>query len=140
MTDSREVFVLHRALVVLALIAATQPLAAQGVSRGLQGPGRSQLFAARPSSPMQFTLDTAPKVIRPTHWKGGLLLGGAIGGAGLGVLGYALCHDLSETRTSCLGSAVAGTAVGAVIGGVTGALIGGAFRKPAPVDSTAATP
>ena len=126
-------------LVVLAMAVTAQPSVAQGF-QGLRGPGRSQLFAARPSSPMQSTLDTAPKVIRPTHWKGGMLLGGAIGGVGLGLLGYGLCHDLSETRTSCFGPALGGTAVGAVIGGVTGALIGGAFRKPAPADSTAATP
>lgn len=131
---------LHRALVVLALMAATQPLAAQGVSPGLRGPGRSQLFAAQPASPMQFTLDTTPKVIQPTHWKRGLLIGGTVGGVGFGALGYALCHDLSETRTSCLGTALGSAGVGAVIGGVTGALIGGAFQKRAPPDSTAATP
>jgi predicted membrane protein len=59
---------------------------------------------------------------------------------GLGFLGYALCHDLSETRTSCLGTTLGTAAVGAVIGGVTGALIGGAFRKQGPADSTTAGP
>jgi hypothetical protein len=140
MTDGQEVWVFRLALVVLALIAAALPAVAQDAGRGLRGPGRSQLFAARPSSPMQFTSDTAPTVIRPTHWKQGLLIGGAIGGVGLGFLGYALCHDLSETRTSCLGTTLGTAAVGAVIGGVTGALIGGAFRKQGPADSTTAGP
>ena len=69
-----------------------------------------------------------------------MLIGGTIGGVGLGAFVYALCHDLRETQTSCLGPAVGGAALGAVMGGITGALIGGAFRKSVPVDSTAGTP
>lgn len=126
-------------LVVLAMAVAARPSVAQGF-QSLRGPGPSQLFAARPPSPMQFTPDTTPKIIRPTHWKRGLLIGGTIGGVGFGALGYALCHDLSETQTSCLGTALGSAGVGAVIGGITGALIGGAFRKSVPADSTAATP
>jgi hypothetical protein len=130
---------LRVALAVLAMMLAAQPSAAQGSHR-LPGPSSSQLFVARPPSPTRITPDTTPKVIRPTHWKRGLLIGGTIGAATLGALGYALCHDLSETRTSCLGPAVGGAAVGAVMGGITGALIGGAFRKRGPADSTAAGP
>jgi hypothetical protein len=140
MTDDREVAVLRLALVVFALFAATLPAAAQAVGRDVPGPGPSLLFAARPPSPMRFAPDTAPTEIRPTHWQQGLLLGGAIGAVGFGVLGYGLCHDLSESQTSCLGTALGTAAVGAVIGGVTGALIGGAFRKQEPADSTSAGP
>jgi uncharacterized protein YcfJ len=140
MTDGREVHVGRLALLVLALMAAAVPAAAQAVNRGLRGPGRSQLFAVRPSSPTRFTPDTTPRNIQPTHWKQGLLVGGAIGAAGFGALGYGLCHELSESQTSCLGTALGTAAVGAVIGGVTGALIGGAVRKQGPADSTTAGP
>jgi hypothetical protein len=140
MTHAQEVHVVRLAVLVLALMAAAAPAAAQAVNRGLRGPGRSQLFAMWPSSPMRFAPDTAPRNIQPTHWKQGLLIGGAIGSVGLGVLGYGLCHDLSESRTSCLGTALGTAALGAVIGGVTGALIGGAVRVEGPADSTTTGP
>src|SRR5882724_10020569 len=127
-----EVLVLRLVLVVLALVMIAPRLAAQGLSAGLRGPGPSQLFAARPSPLAQAALDSTPKVIRPTHWKRGLLIGGTIGGVGLAALMYALCHDLRETQASCLGPTVGGAALGAVMGGVTGALIGGAFREQVP--------
>jgi hypothetical protein len=133
--------VLRLVLVVLALVMIAPRLAAQGGPSGaLRGPGPSQLFAARLSPLAQAALDTTLKVIRPTHWKRGLLIGCTMGGVGLGALMYALCHDLRETQASCLGPTVGGAALGAVMGGVTGALIGGAFGKPVPADSTAGTP
>jgi hypothetical protein len=136
-----EVLVFRLVLVVLALVMIPPRLAAQSLSAGLRGPSPSQLFAGRPSPLAQVVaLDSTPKVIRPTHWKRGLLIGGTIGGVSLGALMYALCHDLRETQTSCLGPTAGGAVLGAVMGGITGALIGGAFRKQVPSDSTAGTP
>jgi len=125
---------------VCALVLSTQVLLAQNQDGRLRGPSPSPLFAFQSAPQAWVPSDTAAKQIPPTHWKRGLLIGGAVGGAALGFLGYALCHDLSETRESCLGPTLGGAALGAVMGGITGALIGGAFRKHARPDSLATSP
>jgi hypothetical protein len=127
-------------LVLCVLVLGTRPSVAQSHGARLHGPGPSQLFAPRPAFPAEARPDTVVKEIPPTHWKRGLLIGGAVGGAALGFLGYALCHDLRETQESCLGPTLGGAAIGAVMGGITGALIGGAFRKNAPTDSLETNP
>ena len=112
--------------VALALVLTTTPLAAQATLQSL-APHASPLFV-RPPSAIRDTTDTTVRS-RPTHWKRGLLIGGGLGAAGFGLLGYGLCHDLDESHSSCLGPTLGAGALGAVIGGVTGALIGGAFSK-----------
>ncbi|HEX6616384.1 MAG TPA: hypothetical protein VF046_08775 [Gemmatimonadales bacterium] len=123
---------------LLALLLTAAPLAAQAPLQHL-APQASSLFV-RPPSAIRGTPDTTVRS-RPTHWKRGLLIGGGLGAAGFGLLGYGLCHDLDESHSSCLGPTLGIGVVGAVIGGVTGALIGGAFpkRPRAPADSAGAT-
>jgi hypothetical protein len=81
--------------------------------------------------------DTVAKVIPPTHWKLGLLVGGIAGGLALGYVAYGLCHEDHEIHESCFAPAVGGAAIGAVIGGGLGALIGGQFRKREEAESPA---
>jgi hypothetical protein len=123
---------------LLALLLTAAPLAAQAPLRHL-APQASPLFV-RPPPAIRDTTDTTVRS-RPSHWKRGLLIGGALGAAGFGLLGYGLCHDLDESHSSCLGPTLGVGMVGAVIGGVTGALIGGAFpkRPRTGADSTGAT-
>jgi len=130
----------HVLLVLCALTLGAEPSPAQSHGARLRGPAASLLFGVRTVSAAEASPDTAAKVIQPTHWKRGMLIGGAVGGVALGFLGYALCHDLSETRASCLGPTLGAAGLGGVMGGVTGALIGGAFRKHAPADSLANSP
>jgi ABC-type Fe3+-siderophore transport system permease subunit len=73
--------------------------------------------------------DSVIDSIPPTQWKTGMLIGAGVGGAGLGILSYALCEGLSETDESCLRLALLGAAAGAVLGGIVGALIGGQVPK-----------
>jgi len=86
--------------------------------------------------------DTGVPPARPTQWKKGLVVGGAIGAVGLGFMVYGQCEGLKETDQSCVGPGFGGAALGAATGGLIGALIGGQFPKrstPEPAaDSTAA--
>lgn len=106
----------------------------------------SRLFAAVVGIPIEATdVDTTARVVRPTHWKKGLMIGGLIGGAGLGWLVFSLCTGDNETSgNNCLLSTLGGAAIGAVLGGTVGALIGGQFpQRPDTVaapDSAATSP
>jgi hypothetical protein len=120
-------------LAVCMLLLGAQSVSAQR----LDGPAPSELFAygARPTPAS--SRDTVFKVVEPTHWKLGLVLGAAAGGLALGYVGYGLCHDDSEIHQSCFGPAVGGAIFGAAAGGTIGGLIGGAFRKHEPADTVA---
>jgi hypothetical protein len=112
----------------LALVA--QSLAAQVPASAIPGPAPSVLFMPNPITFDQVSLrDSVIDSIPPTQWKTGMLIGAGVGGAGLGILTYALCEGLSETDESCLKPALLGSAAGAAIGGVVGALIGGQVSK-----------
>ena len=124
--------------VALALGLTATPLAAQATLQSLT-PHASPLFGSRPPSAARDATDTTARS-RPTQWKTGLLIGGGLGAAGFGLLGWGLCQDLNESHSSCLGTTLGAAGLGAVIGGVTGALIGGAFPRRAPADSAADTP
>jgi hypothetical protein len=132
-------------LLGLGLAFITSSLDAQTHGAWIRGPAPSVLFMERTTAAWRTAArDTTARVVRPTHWKRGLLIGGAIGAVGLGGLVYALCEGLKETQESCLGPALGGAALGAFIGGTVGALIGGQFPQRAdslPVaDSTSFTP
>lgn len=128
----------------LVLASCVSAGSAQQPAAWIRGPASSVLFTADPATGREATaVDTTARVVRPTHWKRGLLIGGVIGTFGLGAFVYTLCEGLKETQESCLGPGLSGAALGAVIGGTVGALIGGQFPKrtdtvPAP-DSTAAS-
>lgn len=97
----------------------------------IPGPGMSSvpLGARAPAWTETELADTAVRVPRPTHWKKGLVIGGATGAMGLGFMVYGLCEGLKETDGSCVGPGLGGAALGAVTGGLIGALIGGQFPK-----------
>jgi hypothetical protein len=127
-----------RLLVALCLFVLT---ARTGVAQArVRGPAQSDLFAfgARPA-PVA-SRDTVAKVIAPTYWKTGLVIGGVAGGLALGFVGYSLCHEDHEIEQSCFGPAVGSTLLGAAVGGTFGALIGGMFRKHEAADSLGANP
>jgi hypothetical protein len=73
-----------------------------------------------------------------------LFIGGAIGAAALGTLGYLLCDGLSETQDSCVPTGLAVGLLGGFTGGLIGALIGGQFPRRdearAEADTTGASP
>lgn len=66
--------------------------------------------------------------IRPTYWKEGAVIGGAVLGVGTFVLGYLVCQDLSDTG-GCLGYAAGVGALMTFGGAIIGALIGGGIEK-----------
>src|SRR3954451_1364186 len=96
---SLEVSVTGPLLVLCMLLLGAQSVSAQR----LGGPAASELFAygARPTPAT--SQDTVFKVVEPTHWKLGLLLGASAGGLALGYLGYGFCHGDSEIDHSCFG-------------------------------------
>jgi hypothetical protein len=121
---------MNRVLSLVVQLTLAQSLAAQAPESAIPGPAPSVLFTPNPISfdqvsPQDSVLDSIP----PTQWKTGMLIGVGVGGAGLGILSYALCEGLSETDESCLRPALLGAAAGAVIGGIVGALIGGQVPK-----------
>lgn len=95
-------------------------------------PGYSMLYAP---APLHSALDEQSRpplgAVTRTQWKRGAIIGASAGGISFGVLGYELCHDLSESSDGCAGSAIGGALIGGLVGGVVGALIGGQFRARA---------
>jgi hypothetical protein len=131
------------ALLGCCLLLSSQIVAAQQ-RPWIQGPRPSVLTAAHARAGNAIPADTASRAPEPTHWQRGLLIGGAIGAAGLGTLAYLLCDGLSETRDSCVPTGLGGGLLGGFMGGLIGALIGGQFPKRTETrvepDSTGASP
>jgi uncharacterized membrane protein YeaQ/YmgE (transglycosylase-associated protein family) len=73
--------------------------------------------------------DTAARFIRPTYWKKGAIIGGAVGALGGFLLGRALCDLSEEQGHSCTGTLLVGAVGGALVIAIPGALIGGQFHK-----------
>jgi hypothetical protein len=132
-------------LSVLVLASCASTAGAQQAGAWIRGPGSSVLFIEHTPRPADGAVaDTTARVVPPTQWKRGLVIGGVAGAVGFGAALFLLCEDLDESQDSCLGSGLGGAALGAVIGGTVGALIGGQFPQrvdplPAP-DSTEVTP
>jgi hypothetical protein len=100
----------------------------------LSGPAASVFFTAAQRGPLwsmgtEEPRDTVRPKIRPTYWKEGALIGGALGGAGGALLGHGLCELSEEPRKNCTGSLFLGGVLGAALLAVPGALIGGQFPK-----------
>jgi hypothetical protein len=131
-------------LLTLVLAAGTSTASAQQRAAWIRGPAASVLFTGSDATREAIGADTTARLVRPTHWKQGMLIGGVIGGVGLSGFVYTLCKGLSEGRDSCIGAGFTGAALGAVIGGAVGALVGGQFHKNSHIvpaaDSTAASP
>ncbi len=124
---------------VVMLLLST-PLWAQAGPGSIRKPASSVLFAAvRVSSPLSSRVNTAA-ALPTTQWKRGLLIGGTVGAVGLGASFFALCQGLRETNESCLGTGVAGAALGALVGGTLGALIGGQAHKRTDATATDTIP
>ena len=127
----------------LLLATCMAPLSAQEPAR-LQGPASSLLFTPSTlAGAAASDADTTARVVAPSHWQHGLLIGAGIGGLGLGAFLYAFCKGLNEGEDNCVGSGLAGMGLGAVIGGTIGALIGGQIPERKDTvsvsDSTAAS-
>jgi hypothetical protein len=96
-------------------------------------PGRCQVRALAPAASILFTtmprkalgpaqfsarVDSARHLVRPTYWKEGALLGGAVGGVASGLL-LSLCDGRCVLASALLLA-------------IPGAFIGGQLRKPEP--------
>ena len=121
-----------RLLLLLALLAAPIAASAQTSTAGVPGPAPSALRNPGVPRPLQpnWISDPSDSVarIRPTYWKEGAVVGGAVGAIGFGLLVGAIC-GLSESETGCTGKALLGGLVGGGVVAVPGALIGGLFPK-----------
>jgi hypothetical protein len=73
--------------------------------------------------------DSVPKKIRPTYWKEGALIGGAVGALLGAAAGYGLCEGGDGTTKHCAGALVLGGVFGAALVAIPGALIGGQVSK-----------
>ena len=121
-----------RVLLLLALFYAPATASAQTSTAEVARPASSALRNPGVSKPLQpnWISDPSDSVakIRPTYWKEGAAVGGAVGAVGFGLLVGAVC-GLSESETGCTGKALLGGLVGGVVMAVPGALIGGLFPK-----------
>jgi tetrahydromethanopterin S-methyltransferase subunit D len=77
--------------------------------------------------------DSLRQQIRPTYWKEGALIGGALGAVGGALLAHRLCGLAEESTKNCARSLVLGGVLGAALLALPGALIGGQVSKQ-PVD------
>ncbi len=127
-------------LLLCLLMAGAASASAQTGPAGLRGPAPSELFAFRAMPTPIASRDTVAKMIAPTHWKTGLLIGGGFGALMLGIAGNGLCNDDDGgSDDSCFGPTVGSALLGAAVGGTAGALIGGMFRKHEAPDSLASS-
>ena len=113
------------------LLLLTLPTAAgaQHAPVGIAGARPSEVLGVVARGPLRqpFVLDSVRREIRPTHWKKGALIGGAVTGVGLLLLVDGFCRS---SDTGCEGGDVPmALLAGGVIGGLVGALIGGQFPK-----------
>jgi hypothetical protein len=123
-------------LVAAALFAAPAPLAGQDPLRSI--------IVAEASAPRYLpvrihdrpapagSLVTWPDslVRRPTYWKEGAAIGGAAVGVAGFALSYVICRDVSDTG-GCVGSSAGIGGLMTFCGAVIGALIGGGIEKKA---------
>lgn len=128
-----------RLFVLLCLLmVGADSAGAQTGPASLRGPAPSPLFAFTVRPTPVASRDTVAKVIAPTHWKTGLVVGGSLGALMLGIAGNGLCNDGDGSDDSCFGTTVGSALLGAAVGGTAGALIGGLFPKHEAADSLAA--
>jgi len=82
-----------------------------------------------PAAPAAVVSNALPRTVKPTHWKRGALVGGAIGAAAW--ITYIATHGCGSTTTNerCVFIGIGMTPVAALIGAIPGALIGGMFPK-----------
>jgi hypothetical protein len=123
---------MRAALLVFSLATWSAPLAAQ---RSLQGPAPSMLFGYGPVGGVKSLAagpsDSLKQQIRPTYWKEGALIGGALGALLGAAAGHGLCEGGDEATKHCTGALVLGGVFGAALVAIPGALIGGQFSKEA---------
>jgi hypothetical protein len=99
------------------------------------GPAPSALFVATPKTAFRTTFsaergDTGRREIRPTYWKKGAAIGGAVGVLSGLLLGHLVCGLSEEAGHGCSGTMLAGAVGGGLLLAIPGALIGGQFAKP----------
>ncbi|MEP7226741.1 MAG: hypothetical protein ABI785_05230 [Gemmatimonadales bacterium] len=121
-----------RLLLLLAVLDAPVAASAQNSTVRVPGPNSSALRSPAVPKPLHpnwiFNPSDSVAKIRPTYWKEGAVVGGAVGAVGFGLMVGAIC-GLSESETGCTGKALLGGLVGGVVMAVPGALIGGLFPK-----------
>jgi hypothetical protein len=123
-----------RALLMILACLGVHPTPGVSQARFL-GPAPSALFAAAPSIAVRMARsgevrDTAARFIRPTYWKRGAAIGGAVGALSGILLGRTICGLSEDPELSCTGTVLVGAIGGALLLAIPGALIGGQFHKP----------
>lgn len=113
-------------LALLLMLVAGTALEAQ------LAPGGSVAFKSVPFERFGMAPpDTQPMRIKPTYWKQGALIGGAIGGLMGLLVAAAWCGDGDGgTGRGCAANIALGTLVVGGTGMALGAFIGSAFPKP----------
>ena len=121
---------MRAALLVFSLVALPVPLSAQ---LPLPRPAPSMLFGYGPVNGVKSWAtepsDSLRQQIRPTYWKEGALIGGALGAVLGAAAGYGLCEAGDEATKHCTGNLVLGGVFGAALVAIPGALLGGQFSK-----------
>ena len=123
-----------RALLMVLACLGVDPTPGVSQTRVL-GPAPSALFAAAPGVAVRMARsgelrDTTARFIRPTYWKKGAAIGGAVGALSGILLGHTICGLSDDPGLSCTGTVLAGAIGGALLLAIPGALIGGQFHKP----------
>jgi len=115
-------------LSLFLLTTLTTAAGAQHAPTGIAGPQPSEVRGVVSRGPLRqsFAADSVRREIRPTQWKKGALIGGAVTGIGLVLLLDVVC----ASETGC-GGGVAPLALlsGGLLSGLVGAWIGGQFPK-----------
>lgn len=135
--------------VIVAALASlpVRPAVAQSALVGNRSSAESRADSCAPASAGPSLTERAPtaaalrqtgrRAAKATHGREGAIIGAAIGAAGFGGLGYALC-GVSDTSQDCVGGAIGVGLLGAFVGGLTGAMIGGSISKTVPDTTTEA--
>lgn len=123
-----------RVLLVVVACLCVHPNPGASQVRPL-GPAPSPLFTTAPGAVLRTTFseergDSARRVIRPTYWKKGAAIGGAVGALSGLLLAHALCGLSEEAGQSCSRGMLMGVVGGGLALAIPGAFIGGQFANP----------
>jgi hypothetical protein len=141
---------MHRVLPIVSHLVLLASTSAAAQATGIAWPPLAQaspspLYAEYSAGPIdragfsREAVDTTPRQIKPTYWKEGGVVGGALGGVFVATLAYGLCTQSEGNTRHCGFKLLGGAVLGAGAGFGLGALIGGQFPKhrgEVPADSS----
>jgi hypothetical protein len=124
--------------IFLFCLAAVSFDAAIAAAQAPLSPAPSVLFSAGAGGQLGAhhrwaAADTVRRRIRPTYWREGALVGGAVGALGGLLIARFICEQSEDWSRGCTGTTLAAVVATAVLLAVPGGLVGGQFSRP---DST----